>query len=95
MGKLEKDKTVWSWLGLENIELFDFSSSSSSAWKSGLKLDFLSDSCKAEINEEAFSSRNYSVKVLQRSRTHDLPEYLLDALTTELYGGLMASKVVN
>lgn len=48
LGKLEKDKTVWSWLGLENIELFDFSSSSSSAWKSGLKLD---------LNEEEFSSR--------------------------------------
>lgn len=48
LGKLEKDKTVWSWLGLENTELFDFSSSSSSAWKSGLKLD---------LNEEEFSSR--------------------------------------
>lgn len=57
MGKLEKDKIVWSWLGLENIELFDFLSLFLFAWKLGFKFDFLSDSCKVEINEEEFLSR--------------------------------------
>lgn len=48
MGKLEKDKIVWSWLGLENIELFDFLSLFLFAWKLGFKFD---------LNEEEFLSR--------------------------------------
>ena len=42
-----------------------------------------------EINEDALSSRNYSGNKFSESPngspTHDLPEYRLDALTTELW----------
>ena len=40
------------------------------------------------FNGEAFSSRNTQKKIFlspNGSRTHDLPEYRLDALTTELW----------
>ena len=38
------------------------------------------------INEEAFSSRiTQKIEFPNGSRTHDLPEYRLDALTTELW----------
>ena len=38
-----------------------------------------------KINEEAFSSRNYSENKFNGSRTKDLPKYRLDVLTTKLW----------